>query len=124
MPPEIAVFVELVALMVLAPGLCLVALAKYGYRKVPSSRRRMRKDTVAQIGWTYIALACAFFLYIQMILGGSNGPGGLGSMGNPLGVVVVLGFTFVVGPVATIVFVAVVVGYMIARNRESGESDG
>lgn len=124
MPPEIAEVVGLVALTVLAPGLCLVALAKFGYTKIPATRKRLKRNTVAGLGWSYILLACVFFLYVQMLVGSSNGPGGLGSLGNPLGAIAILGFAFVVGPVASIVFAAILVTFVITSPRKPRNNDG
>ena len=122
-PQEIADVVCLVALTLLAPGVCLVLLAKFAYPKVPPMRRGFTANHVARLGWVFVLLACVFLLYVQMSFGGSNGPGGLGSFGNPIGALAILAFAFVVGPLASIVFVVILAAFMLNRRRARNSGD-
>jgi hypothetical protein len=101
MPTEIAAVVWLIALAVALPGFFLLMLARFVLANDMHSRRGLAR-AASTFGWLLIALTAAFFLYIQLMLGTRNGPGGLGSQGNPFAVVIMLAYVFILAPAAWI----------------------
>jgi hypothetical protein len=120
MPPEIAEQMKWAVLMVLIPGLCLLALARLGGGGSSAKQTKSKLLGIKRLGWTCVWSFCGFSVLVALLLCGANGPGGPGSVGNPRGAVLVLGFVFVVGPMAALVCVGVVLTFLIQRAYGAG----
>jgi hypothetical protein len=105
-------------LAIVVPGVAFLfaSRARFARWRVDAT---LREDKSASfLGWLFIALACSFLLLMQLMTAGSSGPGGLGSQGNPLAVLVLLGYAFVVAPAAWILLIVFVIAWAIARAKQ------
>jgi hypothetical protein len=102
---------------VLAPGVGLLLLAQLGF--TTSSRvGSPRLQVVARrLGLTFVVLTLALALYLlPVLLNGSRG-GGMGSMGDPLGAFLMLGYVFVLAPLAVMALLTIVVFYVVWNRK-------
>lgn len=111
-PAGIMVFL---AATVFAPGVALLLLARIGFA-TPSGLESPRLQRIARrLGLTFVVLTLALGLYLlPVLLNGSRG-GGMGSMGDPLGAFLVLGYVFVLAPLAVMALLTIVVVYVVRR---------
>jgi hypothetical protein len=103
------------AATVFAPGVGLLLLAKHGFTTI-SGMQSLRLQRIARrLGLTFIVLTLALALYLlPVLLNGSRG-GGMGSMGDPLGAFLVLGYVFVLASLAVMALLTFVVLYVVRK---------
>lgn len=112
---ESAGIMAFIAATVLAPGIGLLLLAQLGFTtslRVGSPRLQV---VARRLGLTFVVLTLALALYLlPVLLNGSRG-GGMGSMGDPLGAFLVLGYVFVLAPLAVLALLTFVVLYVVRK---------
>lgn len=106
-----------VAATVLAPGVGLLLLARHGFATSSGTDSPQLRRVAQRLGVTFVVLTMALALYLLPVL--LNGPrgGGLGSMGDPLGAFLMLGYVFVVAPLSVVIFLAIITVDAVRRRR-------
>lgn len=109
------------AATVFAPGVGLLLLAKLGFTTTSGMESPRLQRIARRLGLTFVALTLALALYLlPVLLNGSRG-GGMGSMGDPLGAFLVLGYVFVLAPLAVLTAAAIAVVYLLLKRRTRGK---
>lgn len=96
------------------PGAILLAFAR-GYST--SSSQASTQRLASRLGWMVLAGAASYALAMTLLTVRASGPGGLGSQGNPLAAVVMLGYVFVIAPLAWLALGGVGIAWWAARRR-------
>jgi hypothetical protein len=103
------------AATVFAPGVGLLLLARLGFTAPSGLESPRLQRTARRLGLTFIVLTLALALYLlPVLLNGSRG-GGMGSMGDPLGAFLMLGYVFVLAPLAVMALLTFVVLHVVRK---------
>jgi hypothetical protein len=114
MPNELFTLHTLIVTAIAVPGAILLAMSR-GRSVSPSQTSTQR--LASRLGWIALALAASYVLVMALLTAGSSGPGGLGSQGNPLAAIAMLGYAFVVAPIAWLVLFGVAIAWWSSRHR-------
>jgi hypothetical protein len=115
LPVEFNGLVAWITVTMLVPGLSLLLLAHYGFAQVRDERALVEQRRLKRVGNLLAASACAFYLLLFVMVNVASGGRTMGSMGNPLGAMLVLGYAFLGAPFALIVFVVMLLRYFLRR---------
>jgi hypothetical protein len=105
---------------VLAPGVGLLFLARFGFAPSSSMSSPRLQRVSRRLGLTFIVLTLALALYLLPALLDGPRRGGLGSMGDPLGAFLILGYVFVVAPLAVLTAATIAVMCRVQKRRTRG----
>jgi hypothetical protein len=106
-----------VGITLLLPGVGLLLLARLGFTPVSRVSAPGLRSIAQKLGLTFVLLTCALALYLLPVLLDGPRSGGLGSMGDPLGAFLMLGYIFVLAPLALIASTTVAVLYAVRRQQ-------
>jgi hypothetical protein len=110
-----------IAATVLAPGLWLLLLAAREFTTSSQVASQRLQRLARRLGLTFVVLTLVLALYLlPVLLEGSRG-GGLGSMGDPLGAFLILGYVFVLAPLAVLTAATISVVYGVRKRRTGGK---
>lgn len=107
----------LVVATVYAPGVGLLLLAKFGFPRSTAAGADRLRGTARKLGITFVALTGLLGLYLLPVLMDGPRSGSLGSGGDPFGAFLMLGYVFVLAPLAVIVSAIVGIVYLVRRQR-------
>jgi hypothetical protein len=119
MMDELSSVFAIVFAAIAIPGIAFVVAARARCARLRGDVTQSEDKAASLLGWLFIALACSFVLLMQLLTAGYSGPGGLGSQGNPLALVVLLVYAFVVAPVSWILLTVFVITWAVARAKQS-----
>jgi hypothetical protein len=114
MPNDLFTLHTMIVTAIAVPGAILLAMSR---GRATSSSETSTQRMASRLGWTALALAASYVLVMALLTAGSSGPGGLGSQGNPLAAIMMLGYAFVVAPIAWLVLFGVGIAWWTSRRR-------
>lgn len=115
MPNELFTLRSLIVTAIAVPGAIMLAMSRGGAASASEiSTRRL----ASLLGWISLALAVSYVLTMALLTAGSSGPGGSGSQGNPLAALAMLGYAFVVAPIAWLMLFGVAIAWWTSRRRD------
>lgn len=114
MPNELLTLHAIVIAAIAIPGAIMLAIAR---GTATSSNQASAQGLASRLGWIALAGAASYALAMTLLTVGSSGPGGLGSQGNPLAAVVMLGYAFVIAPGAWLALGGVILAWWAAKRR-------
>lgn len=105
------------------PGLGLLLLARYGFAPASALRADGLRSAIRKVGISAVGLTGVLTLYLLPILFDGPRSGGLGSMGDPFGALLMLGYLFVLAPLILLTSAILGIAYWVRRQR-GGRSTG
>jgi hypothetical protein len=102
---------------VFVPGIALLVLSRSASPGAPRAAADRRRGTARTLGLVFVVATGLITLYLLPALTSGPRGGGLGSMGDPLGALLLLGYVFVLAPVAVITAVTFAVLEALGRRR-------
>ena len=99
------------------PGVGLLLLARFGFLRSSWVGADRLRGTARKLGITFVALTGLLGLYLLPVLMDGPRSGGLGSGGDPFGALLMLGYVFVIAPLAVIASAIVGIVYLFQRQR-------
>lgn len=97
------------------PGLGLLLLARSGFTTRPTPRADGLRRIIRRVGLTALILTGLLTFYLLPVLIDGPRSGGLGSMGDPFGALLMLGYLFVLAPLTLLASTALVIWYWSQR---------
>ena len=97
------------------PGLGLLLLARFGFAERSMQRADGLRRTLRRTGLAAVILTGFLILYLLPRLIDGPRSGGLGSMGDPLGALLMLGYLFVLAPLTLVT--SAFLGVLYLRQR-------
>ncbi len=99
------------------PGVGLLLLARFGFSRSCRGGADSLRGTARKLGIAFVALTGLLGLYLLPVLMDGPRSGGLGSGGDPFGALLMLGYVFVIAPLAVIASIIVGIVYLVRRQR-------
>ena len=107
----------LVVAAIYMPGVGLLLLAKFGFSRSTAVGADRLRGIARKLGIAFVALTGLLCLYLLPVLMDGPRSGGLGSAGDPFGAFLMMGYLFVLAPLAVIASVIVGIVYLVQRQR-------
>ena len=107
----------LVVAAVYMPGVGLLLLARFGFLRSSWVGADRLRASARKLGITFVVLTGLLGLYLLPVLMDGPRSGGLGSGGDPFGAFLMLGYMFVITPLALIASAVVGIVYLVQRQR-------
>lgn len=111
-----------VVLTVLVPGVLLLMLARSRFAGPARGGSSQLRGATRALGIAFIAATGLLGLYLLPRLLDGPRAGGLGSMGDPLGAILMLGYIFVIAPFALLTSASLAVVHALRWRRERRRS--
>jgi hypothetical protein len=114
MPNELFALHTVIVAAIAAPGAIMLTISK---NRSASSNAASTRRLASCLGWIDLFLAASYAFVMILLTAWSSGPGGLGSQGNPLAAVVMLGYAFVIAPIAWFTLLGIGIAWWSSRRR-------